>query len=117
MDTIRELPVGIQDFEDLRTGDFLYVDKTEYVYCLATQGKPCFEGKRELFEGLKIAGLEKDWIEYPAVYLDFNKFEYSDVQIAANSVMDYRFENQNLVPLLYQSGYLTIKALPRAIFR
>ena len=39
---------------------------------------------------------------------DIRKFD-NDVIIAANSVMDYRFENQNLVPLLYQSGYLTIK--------
>jgi hypothetical protein len=40
---------------------------------------------------------------------DIRKFD-DDVQIAANSVMDYRYENQDLVPLLYQSGYLTIKA-------
>jgi hypothetical protein len=90
--TLRKMPVGIQDFEDLRTEGFLYVDKTEYVYRLATQGKPYFlsrprrfgkslflstlkayfEGKRELFEGLKIAELEKEWIKYPVIYLDFN---------------------------------------------
>jgi hypothetical protein len=100
MNTARKLPVGMQDFEDLRTRDFLYVDKTEYVYRLATQGKPYFlsrprrfgkslflstlkayfEGKRELFEGLKIAGLEKDWTKYPVIYLDFNASEYGDVQ-------------------------------------
>ncbi|MDR1153301.1 MAG: AAA family ATPase, partial [Bacteroidales bacterium] len=69
MDTVRKLPIGIQDFEDLRTGNFLYVDKTEYLYRLVTQGKPYFlarprrfgkslflstlkayfEGKKELF--------------------------------------------------------------------
>ncbi|MDR1340591.1 MAG: AAA family ATPase, partial [Prevotellaceae bacterium] len=100
MNTARKLPVGIQDFEDLRENGFIYVDKTEYVYRLATQGKPYFlsrprrfgkslflstlkayfEGKRELFEGLKIAALEKDWIKYPVIYLDFNKSEYSDAQ-------------------------------------
>jgi hypothetical protein len=100
MDTARKLPIGIQDFEDLRTRGFLYVDKTEYVYRLAMHGKPYFlgrprrfgkslfismlkayfEGKRELFDGLKIAELEKDWIKYPVIYLDFNKSEYSDVQ-------------------------------------
>ncbi|MDR1222026.1 MAG: ATP-binding protein [Tannerella sp.] len=108
MNTVRKLPVGIQDFEDLRTNDYLYVDKTEYVYRLATQGKPYFlsrprrfgkslflstlkayfEGKRELFEGLKIAGLEKDWIKYPVIYLDFNASEYSDVQ-TLEMVLDY----------------------------
>ncbi|MDR1342086.1 MAG: AAA family ATPase, partial [Prevotellaceae bacterium] len=97
---LRKMPVGIQDFEDLRTKDFLYVDKTEYAYRLATWGKPYFlgrprrfgkslflsmlkayfEGKRELFEGLKIAELEKDWAKYPVIYFDFNKSEYSDVQ-------------------------------------
>jgi hypothetical protein len=92
MNTRRKLPIGIQDFEDLRTGDFLYVDKTEYLYRLVTQGKPYFlgrprrfgkslflstlkayfEGKKELFGGLEIAGLEKDWTKYPVIYLDFN---------------------------------------------
>jgi hypothetical protein len=108
MNTIRILPIGIQDFEDLRTRGFLYVDKTEYVYRLATQGKPYFlgrprrfgkslflstlkayfEGKKELFEGLKIAELEKDWIKYPVVYLDFNNSEYNDVQ-TLEMVLDY----------------------------
>jgi hypothetical protein len=89
---IRKMPIGIQDFEDLRTRDFLYVDKTEYVYRLATLGKPYFlgrprrfgkslflstlkayfEGKKELFKGLAISELEKDWIKYPVIYLDFN---------------------------------------------
>jgi hypothetical protein len=91
---------GMPSLPVTRTSNFLYVDKTEYVYCLATQGKPYFlgrprrfgkslflstlkayfEGKRELFEGLKIAGLEKDWVKYPVIYLDFNISEYSDVQ-------------------------------------
>jgi len=80
--TMRKLPIGIQDFEDLRTNNYLYVDKTQYVYQLTQYGKPYFlgrprrfgkslflstlkayfEGKKELFEGLKIAELEKDWI-------------------------------------------------------
>jgi hypothetical protein len=95
--TTRKLPVGIQDFEDLRTTDCLYVDKTEYLYRLVTMGKPYFLGrprrfgkslflstlkayflgKKELCEGLAIAGLEKDWTEYPVLYLDFNLEDYS----------------------------------------
>ncbi|MDR1221413.1 MAG: ATP-binding protein [Tannerella sp.] len=104
----RKLPVGIQDFEKLRTENCLYVDKTQYVYQLAQivspyfLGRPrrfgkslflstlkaYFEGKRELFEGLEIAGLEKDWIKYPVIYLDFNSSEYSDVQ-TLEIVLDY----------------------------
>ncbi|MDR1730144.1 MAG: ATP-binding protein [Prevotellaceae bacterium] len=92
MNTIRKLPIGIQDFEKLRSKNFIYVDKTHYVYLLAQLGVPYFlgrprrfgkslflstlkayfEGKKELFEGLKIAGLEKDWTKYPIIYLDFN---------------------------------------------
>jgi len=99
MNTVRKLPIGIQDFEDLRTNNYVYVDKTQYIYQLL-QGKPYFlgrprrfgkslflstlryyfEGKKELFEGLKIAELEKDWVKYPVIYLDFNRESYSDVQ-------------------------------------
>jgi len=93
MDTSRrEMPVGIQDFEKLRTVGYVYVDKTAYLYDLAKEYRPYFLGrprrfgkslfistlkayflgKRELFEGLAIAELEKDWIEYPVIYIDFN---------------------------------------------
>ncbi|MDR1154020.1 MAG: AAA family ATPase, partial [Bacteroidales bacterium] len=97
MNTVRKLPVGIQDFEKLRKENCLYVDKTQYVYQLAQTVSPYFlarprrfgkslflstlkayfEGKKELFEGLKIAGLEKEWTKYPVIYLDFNNSEYS----------------------------------------
>jgi hypothetical protein len=91
MNAIRKLPIGIQDFEYLRTNNYVYVDKTQYIYQLL-QGKPYFlgrprrfgkslflstlkayfEGKKELFEGLKIAELEEEWIKYPVIYIDFN---------------------------------------------
>jgi hypothetical protein len=82
MDNIlRKLPLGIQDFEDLRQNGYLYADKTAFIYRLVTTGKPYFPGrprrfgkslmlstlrdyfpgKKELFEGLAIADPEKDW--------------------------------------------------------
>lgn len=97
---MRKLPIGIQDFERLIKEKYIYVDKTEYVYKLAKSGLPYFlsrprrfgkslflstlryyfEGKKELFKGLKIEELEKDdpdaWQEYPVFYFDFNKDEY-----------------------------------------
>ena len=94
METItRNMPVGIQDFEKLRTEGCVYVDKTQYVYELSRISRPYFLGrprrfgkslllstmkayflgKKELFEGLAIAELEKDWIEYPVIYIDFNR--------------------------------------------
>ena len=97
MEKPRKLPIGIQSFEKLREGGFLYVDKTDYVYRLAESGIPYFlsrprrfgkslflstlrayfEGRRDLFEGLKIMDLEGDgpdaWQTYPVFYIDFNK--------------------------------------------
>ena len=75
----RKLPVGIQGFEGLRNDGYVYVDKTEYIYRLAHEGKPYFlsrprrfgkslllstmkaywEGKKELFSGLAIEKLEE----------------------------------------------------------
>ncbi|MCL2072687.1 MAG: ATP-binding protein [Marinilabiliaceae bacterium] len=98
--TTRKLPIGIQDFEYLRTDNCLYVDKTLFIYKLLQHGKPYFlgrprrfgkslflstlkayfEGKKQLFEGLKIAELETEWIKFPVLYLDFNKESYSDVR-------------------------------------
>ncbi|MCL2132615.1 MAG: ATP-binding protein [Lentimicrobiaceae bacterium] len=107
MNTIRKLPIGIQDFEYLRTDNCLYVDKTQYIYKLLQHGKPYFlgrprrfgkslflstlkayfEGKKELFEGLKIAELEKEWKQYPVFYLDFNRESYIDLD-SFNAVLD-----------------------------
>ena len=93
----RKLPIGIQDFERVIRGGYVYVDKTEYVYSLAQSGLPYFlsrprrfgkslflstlrayfEGKKELFTGLKIMELEGDgpeaWQKYPVFYIDLNK--------------------------------------------
>ncbi|GHT21897.1 ATPase AAA [Bacteroidia bacterium] len=97
MDFSRKLPIGIQDFESLRKDNFLYVDKTAYVYRIANEGRPYFlgrprrfgkslflstlkayfQGKKELFEGLAIADLEKEWVEYPVFHLDLNISSYT----------------------------------------
>jgi hypothetical protein len=103
----RQLPLGIQDFEKLRKDGYIYVDKTEYVYQLTRTSRPYFLGrprrfgkslflstlkayflgKKELFDGLTIDELEKDWIEYPVLYLDFNKAVYKSEQ-TLNAVLD-----------------------------
>lgn len=92
-------PVGIQNFEKIRRNGYAYVDKTAAIYWLAETGsyyflsrprrfgkslllstmKAYFEGKKELFEGLAIAELEKDWGEYPVLHLDLNARNYTDV--------------------------------------
>ena len=93
MDQARvKYPIGIQDFEKLRREDYLYVDKTEIIFRLVNNGsyiflsrprrfgkslllstiKAYFEGKKELFEGLAIESLEKEWKRYPVLMLHPN---------------------------------------------
>ena len=89
-------PIGIQTFGNLRTDGYVYVDKTDMVYSLATEGKvyflsrprrfgksllistleSYFLGKKELFKGLKIEQLEKDWKVYPVLHIDFSVGNY-----------------------------------------
>ena len=84
-------PIGIQDFESIISGGYVYVDKTGLIYRLVTEGKiyflsrprrfgksllvstleAYFKGKKDLFKGLAIDGLEKEWAEYPVFHLSF----------------------------------------------
>ena len=90
----RKLPVGIQSFEKIRKGGYLYVDKTDIIWQLANRGKKYnylsrprrfgksvlvdtleayFMGKKELFEGLKIMQLETEWVKRPVIRLDMSR--------------------------------------------
>ena len=89
----RRLPLGIQSFEMLRKEGYVYVDKTDLVWQIANGsmfnylsrprrfGKSIlvdtlrcyFEGRKELFEGLKIMELEKEWVQYPVIRLDMSE--------------------------------------------
>lgn len=93
-------PIGIQSFEKLRENGMLYVDKTDLVYRLATERGYCFlsrprrfgksllistleayfQGKKELFKGLAMEKLEKDWVQYPVLHLDLNGGNYKEEQ-------------------------------------
>ncbi len=86
-------PIGIQTFERIRKEDKLYIDKTEYIYRMSHTsgtyfflGRPrrfgksllvstmqsYFEGKKDLFKGLAIEKLEKEWTEYPVLHFDMS---------------------------------------------
>lgn len=91
-------PIGIQNFKSLREEGYAYVDKTLRIYNLVWGGKyyflsrprrfgkslllstlkAYFEGKRELFKGLVIEQLEKEWRQYPVLYLDLNAEKYTE---------------------------------------
>jgi hypothetical protein len=100
MEQVRSLPTGIQSFEVLRSQGYLYVDKTDMIFLLASSYTPYFlsrprrfgkslllstfkayfEGRKDLFEGLTIAELETKWENFPVLYLDLNAEKYDSVE-------------------------------------
>ncbi len=106
MEEIRKYPVGMQTFSKIREGNYVYVDKTKYIVHMLENGsqyvflsrprrfgkslfvstlQAYYEERKELFEGLALGDYEKNWVKHPVLHLT------------------------SAVPLLYQSGYLTIK--------
>ena len=89
----RLYPIGIQTFSELINKNYLYIDKTAYVYRMTHSGAKYmflsrprrfgksllvstlhayFKGRKELFEGLAIESLEKEWTEYPVLHFDMS---------------------------------------------
>ena len=93
-------PVGIQNFEKIRRDGYCYIDKTALIYQLVKTGsyyflsrprrfgksllvstlEAYFQGKKELFEGLAMEGLEKEWKRYPILHLDLNARKYDSAE-------------------------------------
>ena len=89
---MKRLPVGIQTFEKIIDGDYLYIDKTRYIWNMIHLSKYIFlsrprrfgksllvstlqayyEGRKDLFKGLFIETVEKDWTEYPVLRFDMS---------------------------------------------
>ena len=96
----RRYPIGIQTFETVRKEGYCYVDKTALVHQLVQNGKyyflsrprrfgksllistleAYFQGKKELFDGLALEHLEREWTEYPVLHLDLNARNYVDTE-------------------------------------
>lgn len=122
----RKLPIGIQTFEKIRQGGYLYVDKTELVCRLAESSVPnflsrprrfgksllistfeaYFKGRKDLFEGLAIEQLEEKWETFPVLHLDLNarKYEFpEDLNAMLNQYLEkweqkYGIEKQDRAP-------------------
>ena len=106
-------PIGIQSFEQIINDGYVYVDKTDLVYQL-TLGKIYFLsrprrfgksllvstlenyylGKQELFKGLKIDALEKEWKTYPVFHLDFNGKNYNDKDVLIETLTGFVEEQE-----------------------
>ena len=99
MDTnYRRYPIGIQNFEQLRNNNCVYIDKTELIYkmthsdtvyflsrprrfgksLLVSTLEAYFQGKKHLFEGLAMERLETEWTEYPVLHMDFSVSKYTE---------------------------------------
>ena len=112
-----KLPIGIQDFEKIRTSGYLYIDKTEHVYRLASEGsyyflsrprrfgkslllstiKALFLGKRELFKGLAIDQKEDwDWAVHPVLHLDLNTEKYDKPEVLHDRINLFLEENEQI---------------------
>ena len=111
----RLYPLGIQTFSEIRRRDMLYVDKTEYVYRMASSGKffflsrprrfgksllvstfqSYFEGRKELFKGLAIEKLEHEWTEYPVLHFDMSGGKHLDKEQLNRYLLSVLTENEN----------------------
>ena len=125
----RFLPIGIQDFEDLRRRGCVYVDKTSYVYDLAREGKAYFLsrprrfgkslllstmeayflGKKERFSGLALERLEKNWEACPVIKISFGGDNYTDTEIMQSSI--------NFILSKYEKAYEIEVSDPRLSIR
>lgn len=108
--------IGIQTFEELITGGYVYVDKTNFVYQLADTGKyyslsrprrfgkslltttieSYFLGKKDLFKGLAIEKLEKNWTEHPVFHIDFSGESYTDEATVHSIINKFLLDQENL---------------------
>ena len=104
---MKDLTSSVYSFEDLIQGNFLYVDKTEYIWQLIKPAKEMyflsrprrfgksltistlkavFEGKKELFKGLAIYDKPYDWKPYPVIHLDLNGFDFGSIEALRSSL-------------------------------
>ena len=129
MQEIRKMPIGVQYFEKLILGGYVYVDKTKFVYQLA-QGncyflsrprrfgkslllstlKQYFLGNKDIFKGLAIEKLEEEnptsfdkvaWVKHPVIYIDLNSQKYEDKD-SLKRILDFQLS-------AYEKNYSTEK--------
>ena len=123
----RKYPLGIQTFENIIKGSYVYVDKTALVYQLIHEKKYCFlsrprrfgksllvttlqayfEGRKKLFEGLAMEQLEQEWVSYPVIHLDLSKGKFYDLEslhVTLNSLLE-SYESLYSLHVEYEKAY------------
>ncbi|WP_455626423.1 AAA family ATPase [Parabacteroides sp.] len=117
MEELRLYPIGIQTFSKLREGNYVYVDKTELVYrmthgassyiflsrprrfgksLLTSTLHSYFDGRKDLFEGLAIDRLEKEWTRYPVLHFDMSTAKHMDKEMLLSELERKLFDYEKL---------------------
>ena len=129
-------PIGKQNFEKLRNEGCVYVDKTAIIYKLVKEGsayflsrprrfgkslllstlEAYFTGKKELFKGLAIEQLEKEWHTYPVLHLDLNAEKYENIKELENILDTYLREWENKYNSI-ETGNTSLAQRFRAVIR
>ena len=99
MNDIRKYPVGMQTFDNVREGNYVYVDKTKYIVQFLEDGakyvflsrprrfgkslfvstlQAYYEGRKELFDGLALGSYEKEWVKHPVLHFDMSTAKHTD---------------------------------------
>ena len=106
MDQMITYPIGEASFENLREDRAVYVDKTALIYQLVKQGRyyflsrprrfgksllvstleAYFQGRRELFAGLAMEKLEKEWVQYPVLHVDFSRDNFAEAGVLESTL-------------------------------
>ena len=117
-------PIGIQNFEKIREDGYLYIDKTDMIYNIVKNGmyyflsrphrfgksllistlKAYFLGKKELFKGLAIEELEKDWKEYPVLHFDFGGRTYDRLESLQEAMEDNLSKYEKIYGVTKEEG-------------
>lgn len=124
-------PIGIQNFEKLREGGYVYIDKTAKIYSLVSNGgyyflsrprrfgksllvstmESYFEGRKDLFGGLAMESLEKEWLEYPVLHLDLSGVSYDSKEVLSEVL------NRKLSGWEHQYGVSAMSDIPGLRFQ
>ena len=111
---LKRLPVGIQTFEKIIDGDYLYIDKTKYMWdmvhlsnyvflsrprrfgksLLVSTLQSYFEGRKELFKGLAIEKLEQEWVEYPVLRISMASGKHMEKEQLERYLINILEENE-----------------------
>ena len=128
----RLYPIGMQTFSEIREEGFLYIDKTEYIYRMThTSGKyfflsrprrfgksllvstfeSYFEGKKELFKGLAIEKLEKEWTEYPVLHFSLAGGKHMEKEQLVRYLLYILEKNEKKFGVVSHSPDLNVRML------